>query len=87
MKTIPREPLTKEDTSVERNVVTLGWVAFFGGLAQDMIQPVLPVFYSTVLGLNKEFIGLIEGSLTTVVSFAKIGAEGRHTDSTALPQD
>jgi len=63
-----------EDTGVERNVVTLGWVAFFGGLAQDMILPVLPLFYSTVLGLNKEFIGLIEGSLTTIVSFAKIGA-------------
>jgi hypothetical protein len=27
-----------------------------------------------VLGLNNEFIGLIEGSLTTIVSFAKIGA-------------
>ncbi|MHB1459684.1 MAG: MFS transporter [Armatimonadota bacterium] len=60
--------------SVERNVVTLGWVAFFGGLAQDMILPVLPLFYSSVLGLSKEFIGLIEGSLTTIVSFAKIGA-------------
>ncbi len=62
------------DAGVERNVVTLGWVAFFGGLAQDMIQPVLPVFYSTVLGLNKEFIGLIEGLLTSAVSFSRIGA-------------
>lgn len=62
------------DIAVERNVISLGWVAFFGGLAQDMILPVLPLFYSQVLGLNKEFIGLIEGSLTTLVSFAKIGA-------------
>jgi MFS family permease len=59
---------------VEQNVTVLGWVAFFGGMAQDMIQPILPIFYSTVLGLNKEFIGLIEGILTTVVSLAKIGA-------------
>lgn len=59
---------------LERNVVSLGWVAFFGGLAQDMIQPILPVFYTSVLGLNKEFIGLIEGSLTTIVSLMKIGA-------------
>ena len=58
----------------DHNVVALGWVAFFGGLAQDMIQPILPLFYSSVLGLNKEFIGLIEGSLTTVVSLMKIGA-------------
>ena len=59
---------------VERNVVALGWVAFFGGLAQDMIQPILPLFYASVLGLNKEIIGLIEGCLMTVVSLMKIGA-------------
>lgn len=58
----------------ERNVVALGWVAFFGGLAQDMIQPILPLFYASVLGLNKEYIGLIEGCLMTVVSLIKIGA-------------
>lgn len=62
------------EANVERNVVALGWVAFFGGLAQDMIQPILPLFYSSVLGLNKEFIGLIEGLLMTVVSLMKIGA-------------
>lgn len=54
------------------NVRTLGWVAFFGGFGQDMIQPILPVFYSSVLGMNKETIGLIEGGLTTVVSVFKI---------------
>jgi len=57
-----------------RNVVALGWVAFFGGLAQDMIQPILPVFYASVLGLSKEFIGLIEGALVSVVSLMKIAA-------------
>lgn len=63
-----------QDAGLGRNVIALGWVAFFGGMAQDMIQPVLPTFYTQVLGLNKEFIGLIEGSLTTVVSLMKIGA-------------
>ncbi|MCX6543452.1 MAG: MFS transporter [Acidobacteria bacterium] len=61
-------------TEQDRNVVALGWVAFFGGFGQDMIQPILPLFYSSVLGLNKEFIGLIEGSLMTVVSLMKIAA-------------
>ena len=51
-----------------------GWVAFFGGLSQDMILPILPTFYTAVLGLSPQFIGLIEGSLTTVVSLVKIGA-------------
>lgn len=55
-------------------MVSLGWVAFFGGMAQDKIQPILPVFYSSVLGLSKEFIGLIEGALTTVASLMKISA-------------
>jgi MFS family permease len=59
---------------VGRTVVVLGWVAFFGGLAQDMIQPILPLFYTQVLGLSKESVGLIEGALTTVVSLTKIGA-------------
>ncbi|QEY35068.1 MFS transporter [Caproiciproducens galactitolivorans] len=54
------------------NVRTLGWVAFFGGFGQDMIQPILPVFYSSVLGMSKEMIGLVEGSLTTIVSIFKI---------------
>lgn len=65
---------TLEEQRLGRNVIALGWVAFFGGLAQDMIQPILPVFYTSVLGLNKEFIGLIEGALTTIVSLMKIGA-------------
>lgn len=56
----------------QNNVKALGFVAFFGGFGQDMIQPILPIFYSTVLGLNKETIGLIEGSLTTIVSVFKI---------------
>ncbi len=75
----PREDIselnpTENNHHLERNVVSLGWVAFFGGMAQDMIQPILPTFYASVLGLNKEFIGLIEGSLTTIVSIMKIGA-------------
>lgn len=67
-------PIPPEENGLGRNVVSLGWVAFFGGMAQDMIQPILPAFYTSVLGLNKEFIGLIEGALTTVASLMKIGA-------------
>jgi len=67
-------PAVKDEAKLGRNVIALGWVAFFGGLAQDMIQPILPIFLTSVLGLSAEFIGLIEGSLTTVVSLMKIGA-------------
>ncbi|SNX54804.1 MFS transporter [Thermoanaerobacterium sp. RBIITD] len=54
------------------NIKTLGWVAFFGGLSQDMIQPILPTFYTQILGLSKETVGLIEGSVTTIVSIMRI---------------
>lgn len=63
---------TGERKRVHNNVKTLGWVAFFGGFGQDMIQPILPIFYSSVLGMSKETIGLVEGSLTTIVSIFKI---------------
>ncbi|WP_207652696.1 MFS transporter [Desulfosporosinus sp. FKA] len=55
-----------------KNILVLGWVAFFGGLSQDMIIPILPTFYAQVLGLSKETIGLIEGSVTTIVSIFRI---------------
>lgn len=61
-----------EQNQTNRNIYVLGWVAFFGGLSQDIISPVLPTFYASVLGLSKETIGLIEGSITTIVSLFKI---------------
>jgi MFS family permease len=64
--------LKESNNEGTKNIVVLGWVAFFGGLSQDMISPVLPTFYAQVLGLSKETIGLIEGSMTTVVSIFKI---------------
>jgi len=62
----------KEKREKMHNVKILGWVAFFGGLSQDMIVPILPTFYAQVLGLSKEMIGLIEGSVTTIVSLMRI---------------
>jgi len=56
----------------EKNIIALGFVAFFGGLSQDMIVPILPLFYSQILGLPKGTIGIIEGSVTTIVSLFKI---------------
>lgn len=72
--------LANEDKAVMKNITVLGWVAFFGGLSQDMIQPILPIFYSQILGLTKETVGLIEGCMATVVSLFKILA-GALSDS------
>ncbi|WP_225624227.1 MFS transporter [Thermoanaerobacterium thermosaccharolyticum] len=62
----------KQNKNAFSNIKTLGWVAFFGGLSQDMIQPILPTFYTQILGLSKETVGLIEGSVTTIVSIMRI---------------
>lgn len=62
----------KKGTAEHNNIRSLGWVAFFGGFGQDIMQPILPLFYSTVLGLNKEMIGLIEGCMTSLVSIFRI---------------
>jgi len=44
----------------------------FWGLSQDMILPILPTFYASILGLSKETIGVIEGSVTSIASVFKI---------------
>lgn len=63
-----------EEKKAMRNITALGWVSFFGGLSQDMIVPILPMFYTQVLGISKETIGLLEGSMATVVSVFKVSA-------------
>lgn len=37
-----------------------------------MILPILPTFYASILGLSKETIGVIEGSVTSIASVFKI---------------
>lgn len=68
----PRVEKNGSVAGLQRNVFALGWVSFFGGLSQDMILPILPLFLASALGLSKEFIGLIEGIVTTTVSILKI---------------
>ncbi len=57
----------------QKNVFWFGIVSFFTDLSSEMLMPILPVFYES-LGINKAFIGIIEGvaesfsNLTKVVS-------------------
>ncbi len=62
-----------------RNVFWLGIVSFFTDMSSDMIFPVLPVFLSSVLGVPKTLIGLIDGVGEVVASFLK-GASGAWSD-------
>ncbi len=54
------------------NVFFIGLISFFGGISQDLILPILPIYLSTVLHLDKSFIGLTEGLVTSSASIFKI---------------
>jgi len=47
-----------------RNVFYVGLLSFFGGISQDIFTPILPVYYTSVLGFDKTFVGVAEGLVT-----------------------
>ena len=55
-----------------KNSFFIGLISFFGGISQDIFAPILPLYLSSVLHLDKAFIGLIEGVVTSSVSIFKI---------------
>jgi len=56
------------------NVFYIGLLSFFGGISQDIFVPILPLYLSNVLSLDKTFIGLSEGLVTSGASVFKIVA-------------
>lgn len=54
------------------NTFFIGLLSFFGGISQDIILPVLPLYLSNVLHLDKSFIGFTEGLVTSSASLFKI---------------
>src|SRR4030043_651483 len=55
-----------------RNVFVAGLVRFFMDVSSEMIYPLVPLFLSNVLGVNKSFIGLIEGIAESTASLLKV---------------
>lgn len=55
----PEQPQPKN-----RNVFFVGLLSFFGGISQDIFSPILPVYYTSVLGFDKTFVGVAEGLVT-----------------------
>jgi MFS family permease len=66
------------------NVTTLGWAAFWSGMAQEMIYPLLAVFVVVALHSSKTALGLVEGLLGVGVTVARL-ATGRAMDRGASP--
>lgn len=57
---------------ISKNILILGWVSFLCDTASEMIYPVLPIFLTTVLGLPKAFVGLIEGIAESASSLLRV---------------
>ena len=55
----------------QKNVFWLGFVSFFTDFSSEMLMPILPIFYES-LGINKTFIGIIEGVAESFSSFMKV---------------
>jgi MFS family permease len=55
-----------------KNVWLLGLLSLFNDTSSEIIFPLLPLFLSQVLGVNKAFIGLIEGVAESTASLLKL---------------
>ncbi len=63
---------SKKFLGLQRNVFTLGWVSFFMDVSSEMIYPLMPLFLTNILGVNKTIVGLIEGVAESTASLLKV---------------
>ncbi|MBF0593303.1 MAG: MFS transporter [Nitrospirae bacterium] len=57
---------------VGKSVFVAGLVSFFMDVSSEMIYPLVPLFLTNVLGVNKSVIGLIEGIAESTASLLKV---------------
>lgn len=57
---------------LNRNVFFTGLVSFFMDFSSEMVYPLVPLFLSSVLGVPKSVIGLIEGIAESTASLLKV---------------
>jgi MFS family permease len=55
-----------------KNVFVAGFVSFFMDVSSEMIYPLVPLFLSNVIGVNKSIIGLIEGIAESTASLLRV---------------
>lgn len=60
----PKGQIPETPTKKERNVFFVGLLSFFGGISQDTFSPILPIYYTSILGFDKTFVGVAEGLVT-----------------------
>ena len=51
----------QKPTKTNKNIFIVGLLSFFGGISQDVFSPILPIYLTSILGFNKEIVGIAEG--------------------------
>lgn len=62
----------KKILGVNRNVFFLGLVSFFNDFSAEMVQSVMPIFLTAVLGAPAFLVGLLEGFADALASVLKL---------------
>lgn len=70
---------TAKRPPLPRNVFWLGVVSFLNDFSSEMIFPLLPAFFTLVLGANRALFGRMEGLVETTASLVKLWS-GRYSD-------
>jgi MFS family permease len=63
---------SKKICGLNRNIFFTGLVSFFMDFSSEMVYPLVPLFLSSVLGVQKSVIGLIEGIAESTASLLKV---------------
>jgi MFS family permease len=64
--------IDRKIASVNRNVFFTGLVSLFMDISSEMVYPLVPIFLSSVLGVNKSLIGVIEGIAESTASLLRV---------------
>ena len=59
----------EKPAKTSKNIFIVGLLSFFGGISQDVFSPILPIYLTSILGFNKEIVGIAEG-LVSASSYA-----------------
>lgn len=57
---------------MNKTVVRLGIISFFGDISSEMLYPITPIFLTTVLGASMTSLGMIEGFADGLASILKV---------------
>lgn len=69
---IPQDDGEKKILGVRKNIFFLGLVSMFNDVSGEMVQAVMPVFLTTVLGAPAFFVGFIDGAADAISSVLKL---------------